>query len=292
MKAENKGFEILAYVILGTLAAACILPFLILAAGSFTDEIAIAANGYGFIPSVFSTEAYKYMITHIATFGHAAIVSIGVTVTGTIIHTVLAATMAWPLSRTDLPGRGGLSFLVILTLLLNGGLVPTYLVYTQSLGIKNSYLALLIPTLLLNGYSIILMRGFFTGSIPDSMIEAARLDGATEWQVFTRTVIPLSRPMLTTVALMAGMAYWNDWNNGLYYLTDENKMGLQNILNNIIRNAQFLSQNVHSVSAGSAVPVETLRMAVALVSALPMVIAYIFLQRYFIAGMTMGAVKE
>ena len=292
MKTENRGFEILGYIVLGILVVACIIPFILLISGALTDEVAITANGYSFWPSVFSTEAYQYIINHLPTFGRAALISISVTVIGTVIHTLLAATMAYPLSRTELPGRSILSFLVIITILLNGGLVPTYLVYTQILGIKNTYLALLVPTLLLNGYNIILMRNFFFQSIPVSMIEAAKLDGASEWQIFVRTALPISKPMLTTVALMAGMAYWNDWNNGLYYITDANKMGLQNILNSIIKNAEFLSQNAGSVSGSMTIPVESLRMAVAVFAALPMIIAYMILQKYFIAGMTMGAVKE
>lgn len=292
MKTENRGFEAFGYIVLGILAAACIIPFILLISGSLTDEIAITANGYSFWPSEFGSDAYQYIIDHLPTFGRAAVISICVTVIGTAVHTMLAATMAYPLSRSELPGRNILSFLVIITILLNGGLVPTYLVYTQLLGIKNTYLALLVPTLLLNGYNIILMRNFFSQSIPMSMIEAARLDGATEWQIFIRTVLPISKPMLTTVALMAGMAYWNDWNNGLYYITDPDKMGIQNILNSIIKNAEFLSQNAGSVSGTMTIPVESLRMAVAVFAALPMVIAYLVLQKYFIAGMTMGAVKE
>lgn len=292
MKNSNKGFEIIGYVVLGIMIFVCILPFLLLISGSLTDEISITANGYSLIPSKLGTEAYKYIVNHASTFLHAMFVSISVTFVGTIVHTILAATMAYPLSKRDLPGRRIFSFLVILTLLFNGGLVPTYLTYTQIFHIKNTYWALLVPTLLLNGYSIILMRNFFSQSIPTSMLEAARIDGATEWQIFRKIVIPISKPMLTTVAIIAGMAYWNDWNNGLYYITDENKMGIQNILNNIIQNAQFLGSHSSSVGTTNTIPVESLRMAVAFVAVIPMIVIYIFMQKYFIAGMTMGAVKE
>ncbi|MBD5463565.1 MAG: carbohydrate ABC transporter permease [Lachnospiraceae bacterium] len=293
MKGKDRGFEILGYVVLGMLTLACIVPFWLLISGSLTDELTITTKGYSLIPAVFGTDAYGYIFNHYSLFLRSMTTSICVTVVGTILHTALAATMAYPLSKQELPGRGVLSFIVILTLLLNGGLVPTYLVYTQMLHIKNTFFALLVPTLLLNGYNIILMRNFFTASIPGSMIEAARIDGASEWTIFIKTVIPISKPMLTTIALMAGMSYWNDWNNGLYYITEEKRMGLQNILNSIIKNAQFLSAHASSgVSVNTVIPVESLRMAVALVAAIPMVIAYICLQKYFIAGMTMGAVKE
>lgn len=292
MTKENRGFEILGYLVLGTMIAACVIPFTLLLAGSITDEIAITSQGYSLIPAKIGMEAYQYIVNHLATFSKAAVISVGVTVIGTITHTVLAAALAYPLSKKDLPGRGVFSFLVIVTILLNGGLVPTYLVYTQVLGIKNTFWALLIPTLLLNGYSVILMRNFYMGSVPEGMLEAARIDGASEWRIFIKMVLPVSKPMLTTVALMAGMAYWNDWNNGLYYITDADKMGLQNVLNSIIKNAQFLSANVGSVNSNTVIPVESLRMAVAIFAVVPMVLAYIFLQKYFIAGMTMGAVKE
>lgn len=292
MKSENRGFEILGYIILGIFAMACLLPFVLLLSGSLTDEIAITAKGYSLIPARFGTAAYQYIASHMKTFVRATLISLSVTAAGTAAHTALAATMAYPLSKQDLPGRGIFSFFIILTVLLNGGLVPTYLVYTQVLQIKNTFWALLVPALLLNGYNIILMRNFFAQSVPASMLEAARIDGATEWKIFIRIVLPISKPMLTTVALMAGMGYWNDWNNGLYYITDEAKMGLQNILNNIIKNAQFLSAHANSVSSGNVIPVESLRMAVAFVAAIPMVFIYIFMQKYFIAGMTMGAVKE
>lgn len=292
MKGENKGFEILGYIVLGIFATACILPFLLLISGSITDEITITAKGYSFIPAKIGFSAYQYIASHLSTFVHSTFISLGITLVGTVLHTLLAATMAYPLSKRDMPGRTVFSFLIIVTILLNGGLVPTYLVYTQFLHIKNTLWALLIPTLMLNGYNIILLRNFFDQSIPFSMLEAARIDGASEWKIFIRIVLPVSKPMLTTVALMAGMGYWNDWNNGLYYIKDEAKMGLQNILNNIIKNAEFLSAHVSSVSTGSTIPVESLRMAVALVAAVPMVILYIFLQKYFVAGMMMGAVKE
>lgn len=148
MKKENRGFEILGYLILGILVIACIIPFVLLISASLTDEIAITANGYSMVPSKVGMEAYQYISSHFSTFSRAAVTSICVTVVGTIAHTALAALMAYPLSKKDLPGRRVFSFMVLITILLNGGLVPTYLVYTQILNIKNTFWALLVPTLL------------------------------------------------------------------------------------------------------------------------------------------------
>lgn len=293
MKHSSRGFEALGYIVLGIFSISCLLPFVMLLSGSFTAEVAITRNGYRLFPSEFGTDAWKFIVNKIPLFSGAIIRSLAVTFLGTIIHTILASTLAYPLSKPDLPGRSVLSFLVILTLLLNGGLVPTYIVYTHVFNIKNTFWALLVPSLLMNGFNVTLMRNYYTQSIPASMLEAARIDGAKEHKIFTSVVLPCSKPMLTTISLMAALVYWNDWNNGLYYITDERKMGLQSILNSIVQNAEFLSKNTATLTGQTqTAPIESLRMAVALVAAIPMIIAYICLQKYFIAGITVGAVKE
>lgn len=292
MKHEGRGFEILGYTVLGIFSLTCIIPFLILFSGSITDEVAITAKGFSIFPRDIGFTSYVYMSHHLQLFIRSMLTSFAVTFLGMVLHVTLAMTLAYPLSKADLPGRSILSFIVILTLLLNGGLVPTYIVYTRLLHIKNTFWALLIPALLLNGFNVTLMRNYYKQSVPESMLEAARIDGAGEWKIFSSIVVPVSKPMMTTIALMSAMGYWNDWNNGLYYITDQNKMGLQSILNSIIQNAEFLTQNSMIVSTDQVVPIESLRMAVALVAAIPMVIAYFCMQKYFIVGITMGAIKE
>lgn len=290
---KDFGFELLGYIVLGFFSFICIIPFIIMIAASFSKEISLTIQGYSVWPETISFDAYSYILNNLSIFGRSIGISIFITIVGTIAHTVLAATLAYPLTKEDMPGKAFFSFLIVITILINGGLVPTYLVYTEIFHIKNTIWALLVPSLLLNGYSIILMRSFLSHTIPKAVIEAASIDGASEWKIFISIIIPMAKPILTTVALMSGMNYWNDWNNGLIYVTKENMLGIQSVLNRIIKNAQFLASN-SSLSGGNALtmPIETVRMAVAFIAAVPMVLAYCFLQKYFIAGMTMGAVKE
>ena len=214
------------------------------------------------------------------------------TATGVVCSLALTTCLAYGLSKKGLPGRNVLTFLVFFTMLFNGGLVPTYINYTTVFHVKDTFFGLLVPSLMMSAFNVLLMKSYFVTGVPDEILEAAYIDGANEFQTMWKIAIPLSKPIITTVAMFSGIAYWNDWNNGLYYIKDEAKMGLQNILNNIIKNAEFLSSHASSVSASTTIPVESLRMSVALVAAIPMVLLYICLQKYFVAGMMMGAVKE
>lgn len=195
------------------------------------------------------------------------------------------------LSKRNLPGVKVINFLVIFTMLFNGGLVPTYLVYTRTLGIKDTIFALIVPSLMLSAFLIMLMRNYFEHSIPDSLYESAYIDGAGDFYIFYQIVLPLSTPILATVGLLVGIAYWNDWQNGLYYLNDTKLYTIQNILNDINRNIQFLASNSGTGVNIADLPVSTVRMAIAVVGILPILILYPFFQRYFVKGITLGAVK-
>jgi putative aldouronate transport system permease protein len=173
-------------------------------------------------------------------------------------------------------------------MLFNGGLVATYLNYVQVFHIKNTYLALLIPNLLCNAFSIMMIKNYFQSSIPEELLEAARIDGASEMKIFLKILIPLSKPILATVALIVGLAYWNDWQNGLYYLDNTAMHGIQNVLNDMNSNAKYLMQ---FGTGGATVPTTTVRMAIAVVGILPVLCVYPFFQDYFAKGITAGAVK-
>lgn len=187
-----------------------------------------------------------------------------------------------------------LNFLVIFTMLFNGGLVSTYMVYTTVFHIKNTVWALIVPNLLMNAFMIMLVRNYFEHSIPEELYESARIDGAGEFYIFFKIVLPLSVPILATVGLMTGISYWNDWQNGLYYLTKDeggNLYTIQNILNEINTNISFLaSYNVGGVNIAE-LPTTTARMAIAVIGILPIAIIYPFFQKYFAKGLVMGAVK-
>lgn len=293
MKNESRGLQWAAHIILIVISLACILPFVLLFISSITDDHTIAVEGYSFFPSKLSLGAYEYLWRESAQILHAYGITILITVIGTSASLVMTSLLAYPLSRKDLPGGVVLSFIVFFTLLFNGGLVPTYLVYTQLFDLKNTLLALLIPWLLMNGFNVLLMRTFFATTIPSAVLESASMDGAGEFRMYYKIILPLSLPIMATVGMFQGLAYWNDWNNGLVFVTDSELFSLQNLLNRIMSDIQYLTRN-SSMNSGNALeqlPSETFRMAVAVIGVLPILVAYPFFQKYFVKGMTIGAVK-
>lgn len=184
--------------------------------------------------------------------------------------------------------------MVVFTMLFSGGLVPSYLIYTQIFHIKNTFFALWIPGLLMNGFNVMLMRAYFSTSIPPSLIDAAKVDGAGEMLTFRKIVLPMSLPMLATIGLFTGLMYWNDWNNGLIYLTKPSMYSLQNLLNRVLSDIQYLKSATFNTNQfdTTRLPTETARMAIATISVLPILMAYPFFQKYFVKGIALGAVKE
>lgn len=273
----------------------CVLPFLLMAIASLTDEVTLGRNGYSFFPEKLSLETYAFIAKSAVTIVRGYLMTIAVTVIGTTSNIILTMLFAYPLSRRDLPYRNVLSFFLFFTMLFNGGLVPTYMMYANTFQIKNTILALIVPSLMMNAFYVIMMRAFFTASIPESLIEAAKLDGASEIRILTKIILPLSKPMLVTLMLMVGLNYWNDWMNGLYYVSDQKLFTTQMILNNMIRNIQFLAQNASSLGSDAAALIKTptvgIRMGIAVIAVLPVLIIYPFLQKYFIKGIVIGGVK-
>ena len=219
-------------------------------------------------------------------------ITILVTLIGTSVGLMISTMLAYTLSNDELPGRKVLTFFVVLTMLFNGGLVPTYLIYTNVFHIKDTLLALIVPSLLMSGFNVVLIRNYFATGVPKSLYEAARIDGAGEIYIFARIALPLSKPILATVGLLMGIAYWNDWQNGLYYLNDTKLYSIQNILNRINENISFIASNSTSGVKIADLPTNTIRMAIAVVGILPIVCIYPFFQEYFVKGIAVGAVKE
>lgn len=276
------------------LVLCCVLPFLLMVMASFTDEQTLIRNGYSFFPEKFSLETYQYIMRSASTIFRGYFMTILVTVIGTFCNITMTVLFAYPLSRKDLPYRNVLSFILFFTMLFNGGLVPTYMMYANTFHIKNTIWALLIPNLMMNAFYVIMMRSFFTASIPDSLIEAAKLDGASEMKILTKVILPLSKPMLVTLVLMVGLTYWNDWMNGMYYVTDNNLNTIQMILNNMIQNVEFLSRSASVLGADAAnikLPTVGIRMGIAVIAVLPIMVIYPFLQKYFVKGIVVGGVK-
>ncbi|HHV12561.1 MAG TPA: carbohydrate ABC transporter permease [Clostridiales bacterium] len=287
-------FQILANtsMILWTLIV--ILPFILLFMSSITDENTLVANGYNFFPKKIAVTAYAYIIRSGAKILKAYGVSILVTVVGTFLNILLSALMAYPLSVKNLPGRSFLNFFVFFTMLFNGGIVPSYLMWTGTFHIKDTLFAQLLPNLLLSAWNVMMIRTYFTTSIPDSLYEAAEIDGAPQIKIFSAIVIPLGKPILVTMGTFAGLTYWNDWTNGLYYIVRNKSLyNVQNLLNQMISNIQYLATSTSSnvTSAAANIPSTAIQMAIAFVAILPIMLIFPTFQKYYSKGLTLGGVK-
>ncbi|SFJ58518.1 putative aldouronate transport system permease protein [Paenibacillus sp. UNC496MF] len=294
MKTKNSIWQWFVHIVLLVISACCLLPFLLLFITSVTDEQSILHHGYSFFPKSFSLAAYRYLGHDLSRILHAYGITIAITLIGTVAGLIITALLAYPLSRKDMPFSRFWSFVVFFTMLLNGGLVPQYLVYTQLFELKNTLLGLIVPGLLMNAFYVMMMRTFFATSIPAPVIESAAIDGAGECRTFVQIVLPLSMPILATVGLFQTIHYWNDWFNGMIYITDSKLYSLQNLLNRILLDFEFLTSSNFAGNTGDMfadVPKETVRMAMAVIGIVPILIAYPFFQRYFVKGLTIGAVK-
>ena len=288
---DQRRWSISANVVMTILSLLAILPILLLIIASFTDETTALQNGFSYLPEKFSLEAYKYIASEAGTLAKAYMMTIIVTAIGTTVSVIMTSLLAYMLSQKDLPGRKALTFFVVFTMLFNGGLVPTYIMYVKYFHIKNTIFALLIPTLLMSAFIVLLVKNYFENSIPLELYEAARIDGASEIFIFAKIAFPLAVPILATIGLLSGIGYWNDWQNGLYYLSDAKLFTIQNILNNINLDISFLASNATAGTNLADLPTTTVRMAIAVVGILPIIIVYPFFQKYFAKGITMGSVK-
>lgn len=291
MVEKNRGFQIFAHTVMILLTLFCLLPFLLLIVSSVTSETSLIRTGYSFFPEELSLDAYRYLLVDSTAITRSYLISAVVTASGTLLNLFLTVMLAYPLSRKDLPKRNLFAFFLFFTMLFNGGLVPTYIMWTQSFHIKNTIFALLVPGLLLNVFNVIMMRTYISANIPDAVIEAARIDGAGEFRLLLQIVIPMSLPIVATLALLAGLAYWNDWLNGLYYITDDRLFSIQVILNRMLAKTEMLKKAATSGVSMGPMPEVGIRMAVAVLGALPVLATYPFFQRYFVKGIAIGAVK-
>ena len=273
-----------------------LLPVILIVIASFTDENSLIANGYSYFPAKWSLDAYFYMVKQVKLITRAYGISFFVTITGTLLSVLFTTTLAYPMSRKDFKFSKILTFLVFFTMLFNGGLVPTYINYTTVFHVKDTFFGLLVPSLMMSAFNVLLMKSYFVTGVPDEILEAAYIDGANEFQTMWKIAIPLSKPIITTVAMFSGIAYWNDWNNGYIYLTKRTDLySIQNLLNRLMQNIQALTQNANNMAqAGeglSQIPSGTVRMAMAALGILPIMIIYPFIQKNFVKGITLGGVK-
>lgn len=294
---KNDGWQIASNVVLMLCSLLAIIPFILLVIASFTDNQWAMINGISFFPKKWSLTAFQYIANEWETIGRAYLMTIIVTVTGTILSILITTSLAYALTDRTLPGVRLLNFLVVFTMLFNGGIVASFYVWVNLFHVRNTIAALIFPNLMMNAFNIILVKNYYISNVPESLKEAARIDGSGEIRIFSKIVFPLSKPIVATIGLMTAIAYWNDWTNGLYYLTERNGSHLytiQIVLNTVNENINFLANHAGEIGNISVadIPSTTVRMAIAVVGILPILAIYPFFQKYFVKGITMGSVKE
>ena len=289
---NNKFYRIVMNFFVLFFVLACIIPFVLLVSGSLSSEASLKTYGYTFFPKEFSLESYKYIWTTRLSIFRAYGMSIFYTVIGTALNILLTFLFAYPLSREYLPGKKFISFFLFFTMLFNGGFVPTYLIYSNIFHVVDTGFGMVVPYLLMNAFYVIMCRTYITSNIPNEVIEAAKIDGASEMSVLLKIVSPMSKPILATIGLMSAIAYWNNWTNGVYFLrTRTDLYGIQNFLNSVMNNVTVLSSHSTSLGTTNQIPSTGIRMALAVIAVIPVLIAYPFFQKSFVAGITVGSVK-
>lgn len=291
-KPTNIGLNIL----FGILAALCIVPFIFVLIISFTSEQALQMNGYRFWPEEWSIGAYKYIFTSGSQIMRSYGITIIVTVLGTLIGLTIMTTYAYALSRKNFAYRKFFTKLIFIPMLFSGGMVASYLVVTKFLGLKNTIWALILP-ICVSSFHIIILRTFFKTTVPDAVVESAKIDGASEWTLFLKIVLPISLPAIATIALFLTLGFWNDWFNAMLYIDKNSLVPLQYLLIRLETSMEFLANNTaalgtNAVEAAASMPKDTAKMAIVVITTLPIIFAYPFFQKYFVSGLTVGAVKE
>jgi len=285
-------FNAIGYVVVIFFAAFCLLPFLSILSSSLSSESSVIRYGVSLIPKEFSTSAYEYIFRSPGKILKAYSVSIMVTAVGSLTGLLVISMTAYVLYRKDFKYRNRIAFAFYFTQLFSGGLIPSYILVVQYLKLKDNYLALILPPLM-SAWFIILFRNFLN-SVPDSLVESAKIDGAGDFRIYAQIILPLSVPGLATIGLFLALGYWNDWFHAMLYINTRDKFPLQFLLYEILRSAEYiaqiLSQSGISVSTGT-MPTETLKMATAMVVTGPIIFLYPFIQKYYVKGLTIGAVK-
>jgi putative aldouronate transport system permease protein len=282
-------------VIMIALALVCVVPMLLVLSISFSSEDSLREYGYRLIPRDFSLEGYSYLFKQRGTILPSLGMSVFVTGVGTALGVVLNALMGYVLSRREYKLQKFYVWFVFIPMIFNGGLVANYFIVTQLLHLRDTAWVLIIP-LAVSSYNVILCKTFFRATIPDSLIESAKIDGASQLKIFFQIVFPLSLPVLATVGLFLSFGYWNDWFTSMLYIDSPRLFTLQAYLNRLLGDINFLAQNAALLGVSQAqllasMPKEAARMAIVVVAVLPIACAYPFFQRYFVSGLTVGAVK-
>lgn len=291
---DERGFHYFALVMMSILALFCVVPFILMLSVSFSSESALT-HGYKFFPEEFSLSAYSFLWLKRATIFRAYGLTILVTVVGTTVNLLITSLFAYPLSRKDFKPRNVFAFILFFTCLFNGGMTASYIVWTRLFHVKDTIWAYLLPGTLMGAMNVLMVRNYYNANIPYAIVEAARIDGANDVRIYTGIMVPLSKPVMTTIGLFAALGYWNNWTNGLYYITDAKLFTIQVYLKKLMDSIQFLKTsdltNESAMLAMQSLPTESARMAIAIIALLPILLVYPAIQGELIKGMVVGGVK-
>ncbi|WP_256761968.1 carbohydrate ABC transporter permease [Cohnella sp. WQ 127256] len=287
----EKAVRVISYGFIGLFSLCCLLPFLLVLGTSFSTENAIQRYGFSFWPREMTTFAYRIVFENPDYIVGAYIVTFALTIVGTAVGLFIVAMTGYVLQRPDYQYRNKISFLIYFTTLFSGGLVPFYLLMTQYLDLKDNYLAVLLPGLL-SPFLIIMMKSF-VASMPHAITESAKIDGAGDFTIFMRLILPMTTPALATIGLFIALGYWNEWYNSMLFLSPDIKSRpLQLYLYNVITSAEAIKTSAAASNVPLRdTPLESMKMAIAIVATGPIILLFPFIQRFFIKGITVGAVK-
>lgn len=293
LPANEAAFRSLGYVALFIFGMLCVVPFYLIVVSSFASENSLIKDGFRLIPTEWSLDAYKYVFTNPARIERAYFNTIFVTITGTFLSLLMSTLTGYVLSRRDFKWRNIFSFFFFFTTLFSGGLTPWYIMCTKVLHFKNTYGALILP-MMFSVWNMIIAKNYMKG-IPYEITESAKIDGANDLRIFFQIILPLSTPLLATLGLFSALAYWNDWYNSLLFISKDECKSLQYFLQEILNSIQAMKNLVNSgvdvSSMSQNLPQETLKMAMTIITTGPIILLYPFIQRYFVKGLTIGAVK-
>lgn len=284
-------FEVVTYTLLAIGSIVCVLPFIMILSGSFSDNRTILVEGYSLLPQEFTLEAYKTVFKAPQDIIQAYKITIYYTVVGTVLGLLMITMTAYVISRKEFKYRNNVSFLIYFTSIFGGGMIPWYLMYANVLGLKGSTFAIWFPALM-SPFLVILMRTYVTGSVPDAITESAKIDGAGHVTIFTRIVLPVLGPGLATVGLFLALGYWNDWYRSSMFSTDSSTWELQFYLYDMLNASTAMQQMAQNSSLSTKdLPTESVKLAMSVVATGPVLLFYPFVQKYFVSGITVGAVK-
>lgn len=285
----EKIFKVINVFMLILLSAVFIVPYLIVLSSSVSDELALLKDGYSVIPRGVTLAAYEFIFKNCPILLRSIFNSVGVTLVGTLLGLAVQLMLGYGMSKTYLPGYKIINFLIMFTMMFGGGLVPSYLI-NKALGLVDSYWALILPGLC-SSWNLLLIRNYFQGQSV-ALEEAASIDGASQFQIFTKIAVPTAKPIIATIALFAGVGGWNDWYLAMLYIQDRSKYPIQQVIRELLANFSVLVENSAALNNTSVLPQESAKMAAVVVGSLPIILVYPFLQKYFINGMMLGSIKE